>query len=267
MIHIILGEAELELVPERIAGHPAVRKNAEKRGKRPTNTLLDSSLHHQAMKVLPDRTRRGRPDIVHYFLLLSLDSILNQHGLLRVWVHTRNDELIRVDPETRIPRSGPRFVGLMESLFQNRAIPGKENPLLPMESGWTLEDVVRGVRDGRLGDTGAGRERGELGETGERGVAEENGKASRADLSPASYRVICLSPPPRGRPVKLSAYIPTFLAEGDVVFVVGGFPEGDFHSDVYSQADDIISISEKLLAVWTVTMDILAACEMGMGLL
>jgi len=243
-INIVLADSELELVPERIAGHPAVRKNAEKRKKRPTHLLLDSSLHHQAMRVLPDWTRRGRPDIVHYFLLFSLDSILNQEGFLRVWIHTRNDELISVNPETKIPRAGHRFTGLMESLFHNRVVPDRENPLLAIESGWPLASVLEDLRRG-------------------------------------GGRVVCLSPPPRGKVVGLDRFVrETFERAGipgngkgsqgggsPVIFVVGGFPEGDYRSDVYSVADDVVSIYEGLLTVWTVTAEIIASAERALGLL
>lgn len=43
--------------------------------------------------------------------------------MLRVYIHTRNNEIIYVKPETRIPRNYNRFVGLMESLFKNKAVP------------------------------------------------------------------------------------------------------------------------------------------------
>ncbi len=133
MLRLILADAELERVPETIAGHPAVVKNAKKRGKRPGGVLLDSNLHHSAMRGLPEWERRGRPDIAHAFLLLSLDSIANQRGEMEIMVHTRNDEVIFVSPETRLPKGYNRFCGLMESLFLNGVVPNKESPLLRIE--------------------------------------------------------------------------------------------------------------------------------------
>ncbi|MEM3012017.1 MAG: hypothetical protein QW084_01470 [Candidatus Hadarchaeales archaeon] len=117
MLHLVLADCELERVPPEIADHRVVRWWARRRGRRPTELLLDSSLFYPAMRRLEDGHRRGRPDIVHRCLLLSLDSPLNREGLLRVYVHTRNDEVIEVDPETRLPRSFHRFAGLMEELF------------------------------------------------------------------------------------------------------------------------------------------------------
>lgn len=117
MLHLVLADCELERVPPELADHRVVRWWARRRGRRPTELLLDSSLFHPALHRLEDGHRRGRPDIVHRCLLLSLDSPLNREGLLKVYVHTRNDEVIEVDPDTRLPRSFHRFAGLMEELF------------------------------------------------------------------------------------------------------------------------------------------------------
>lgn len=117
MLHVILAEAEVELIPRELWSQKAVVAYAKKRRKDPGKCLLDSSLHHSAMRALPEHERRGRPDILHVALLCLLGSILNKEGLLRVYVHTRNDEVIYVKPETRLPRHYPRFIGLMEKLF------------------------------------------------------------------------------------------------------------------------------------------------------
>jgi rRNA small subunit pseudouridine methyltransferase Nep1 len=138
MLHLVLAEAELELVPAAIASHPSVRAQARRKNKKATEILLDSSFHHKAMRRLPEAERRGRPDITHTSLLLALDSPLNREGLLRVYVHTRNDEVIRISPETRLPRSYHRFVGLMEELFKTGAVP-PEKPLLTLERKTLIE--------------------------------------------------------------------------------------------------------------------------------
>ncbi|HKZ99119.1 MAG TPA: hypothetical protein VJ326_05980 [Thermoplasmata archaeon] len=61
MLTLVLADAELELVPSEIAGHPAVHSSAKKRGRSPTSLLLDSSLHHPALRDMPE-PRRGPPD-------------------------------------------------------------------------------------------------------------------------------------------------------------------------------------------------------------
>ncbi len=141
MLTLILADAELELVPRTITGHPSVRTSAKRRGHSPDAILLDSSLHHPALKKFPEGERRGRPDIAHLFTLLCLDSVLNVQSQLRVIIHTRNDDVIHIDPATRIPKNYPRFVGLVEDLFAKGAVP-EGQPLLTLERGLTLERLL-----------------------------------------------------------------------------------------------------------------------------
>lgn len=132
---LVLLEAALETVPPAIAGHPAVVKTAKRRSKKPTEILLDVSLHYHAMKGLQKREKRGRPDILHISLLEALESPLCKSGLLRVGIHTLEGHAIFVDPRTRIPRNYNRFVGLMEQLFKHgRVPPGVEKPLIHLKT-------------------------------------------------------------------------------------------------------------------------------------
>lgn len=132
---IVLVESELELIPEKVQGFPFIRKQAQDRGKAPASLLLDSSLHHGAMRKLEDFQRRGRPDIVHRWLLFAQDSPLNRRGLLTTYIHTWDDRTILVNPELRPPKSYNRFVGLMEELFEKGVIMTKEGAtLLKMEN-------------------------------------------------------------------------------------------------------------------------------------
>lgn len=149
MLTLVLAEAELELVPDSISGHRQVQAAAKARDRRPSRTLLDASVHHEAMRGLPESERRGRPDLVHFGLLLALDSALNKADQLRVVVHTRNDERLAVHPDTRLMRNYPRFVGLMEALWRDGASP-RENPLLVLEEGWPLKRVLEHHRAGPL---------------------------------------------------------------------------------------------------------------------
>ncbi len=139
----MIADSELELVPKSIVEHPAVVNYARRRGKKPEEVILDSSYHHSALKKLEDGDRRGRPDIVHICLLNALESIANKEGKLRVYVHTRNDEVIYIKPETRLPRNYNRFLGLMESLFKNRVVP-KDLELLRLEEK-TLGELIEEI--------------------------------------------------------------------------------------------------------------------------
>ena len=143
MLTIILAEAELEFLPARLKHHPQAQAVARARDRRASRTILDSSVHNQALmdSDLPDKERRGRPDLVHFSMLLALDSVLNQKRGLRFFVHTRHDELITVDAATRIMRHYPRWIGLMEKLLHEGATP-RQKPLLTCEEGWRLTDVL-----------------------------------------------------------------------------------------------------------------------------
>ncbi|MEM2077742.1 MAG: 16S rRNA methyltransferase [Thermosphaera sp.] len=142
-LRIVILEAGLELVPKSIANHPSILKNAARRGKKPSEVLLDVSIHYPAMKKLPDKLKRGRPDIVHTTLLEALESPLNKKGLLEVFIHTYGGDVIFIDPSTRIPKNYNRFVGLMEQLLsRGRTPPDSQSPLLRVEK-LNLKELVR----------------------------------------------------------------------------------------------------------------------------
>jgi rRNA small subunit pseudouridine methyltransferase Nep1 len=142
LLILVLADAELELVPKELQDHSSVIRNAKKRRKSPPKILLDSSLHRYAFKDEAEVLRRGRPDIVQFFLTLCLDSVVNAEGNLTTLVHTRNNELIEVSPGTRPPKSYNRFVGLMEDLFDKGAVPEKK-PLMTMTKDVTLETALK----------------------------------------------------------------------------------------------------------------------------
>gem|GEM_PF-74344 len=142
---MLLADSELELVPESISGHPAIKSSQEKRGKPWNKMLLDASLHHSAMQKLKDGYRRGRPDIAHFFSLLCLDSILNIESKLETIIHTRNDDVIYLNPKTNLPKNYNRFVGLIESLYERNVVPNEENPLLQIRHNLPLAQVLNNI--------------------------------------------------------------------------------------------------------------------------
>jgi len=133
LLTLILAESALETVPKNLWKNPSVIRYAEKREKPSEFILLDRSYHHFAMKTLKDSEKRGRPDIVHFALLEALGSPLNKEGLLRVYVHTCNDYVINIAPETRLPRNYDRFIGLIEQLFEDGKIPQTGQSLLTVK--------------------------------------------------------------------------------------------------------------------------------------
>ena len=145
MLNLVLAESALETIPKEIWGHPSIKRFSRRRGKHPRFIILDRSYHHHAMKLLENSKKRGRPDIVHFSLLEALGSPLNREGLLRVYVHTINDYVITVDPETRLPKNFNRFVGLIESLFEHKRVPPKGKPLLTLETK-TLKSLIEELK-------------------------------------------------------------------------------------------------------------------------
>ena len=146
MLNLIFVEAALETVPAEMLRHPSVRRNAKRRGKSPEETLLNRSLHHSAMRRLPDAHKRGRPDIVQICLLEALGAPLNREGGLRVWIHTFDSRVIRVSPEVRVPRDCNRFDSLMEQLLTVGHVPPEGvEPLMtsePMSLGDLLKEIA-----------------------------------------------------------------------------------------------------------------------------
>ncbi|KAK3572091.1 hypothetical protein QTP86_022322, partial [Hemibagrus guttatus] len=69
-----------------------------------------------------------RPDITHQSLLMLMDSPLNRAGLLQVYIHTEKNALIEINPQTRIPRTFPRFCGLMVQLLHKLSVRAADGP-------------------------------------------------------------------------------------------------------------------------------------------
>ncbi|KAK9743583.1 EMG1/NEP1 methyltransferase [Popillia japonica] len=84
--------------------------------------LLNCDDHVNILKKNNRDVGSCRPDITHQCLLMLLDSPLNRSGLLQVYIHTNNNVLIEINPQTRIPRTFKRFAGLMVQLLHKFAV-------------------------------------------------------------------------------------------------------------------------------------------------
>jgi rRNA small subunit pseudouridine methyltransferase Nep1 len=118
---IVLADAELELVPV-VKGE----KDAELEAVQSMHSIpvLDAYFHHDLVASLPERGRRGRADIVHNCLSLCQNSIPNRKGVLKVYVHTRGDKVIEVDPSVDIPPNYIKFLNDMGTLLKGGSVPG-----------------------------------------------------------------------------------------------------------------------------------------------
>ena len=93
-----------------------------------TYELMNCDKHKRLMLKYKKNPSDYRPDITHQCLLMLMDSPLNRAGLLQVYIHTDNNVLIEIDPQTRIPRTFDRFCGLMVQLLHKRSIHAADGP-------------------------------------------------------------------------------------------------------------------------------------------
>jgi len=221
MIKIILADSELQLVPKYMWNHPSVRKNADRKHKKPGDILLDASLHHSAMRGKNEKNRMGRPDIVHAFLLLALDSIALKEYDVELYIHTRENKIITVSNNLRIPKNYNRFCGLMEKLLKDGKIQSEEGDVLMDVSDGDLKYLVEKIR----------------GPLKKVVVLEPNGEKRRLNQVYSDYE--------------------------NIIFVVGGFPNGTYISDISKLSDEIISIHDEELTVWSVIAEILVHYELS----
>ncbi len=139
-LNIVIAESALEVIPNEIRGSPAVVNDAKRRQREPSKILLDRSIHHSAMARLKEDYKRGRPDIVHMVLLSICGTPLYGDGLLKVYVHTRNDIVLEIGEKTRLPKNYLRFRNLMEKLLSE-----KENTELIRVYEGSIRELVRRV--------------------------------------------------------------------------------------------------------------------------
>jgi len=217
MISLILADAEVERVPLLCSDDMASPRvcnvmDAELSG----IIVLDSYIHRHLMQGLDDAERRGRPDIVHSFLLLSQGSRACEGGKLASYVHTRSGEVITVGRRYRPDQDYIAFLRSFSELFEKGHVDGKEEGLV-LEKDLDLKALL-----GRL----------------------------RPD------EVIVLTPSGDRNDLR---QVLSGSDERHLAVIIGGFPEGDYHSPVYKMADVKVSLGDELLTVPDVTSQVLAA--------
>ncbi|KAJ1975796.1 18S rRNA pseudouridine methyltransferase [Dimargaris verticillata] len=106
---VVLEQASLEIY----------KVGKEKDGK---YQLLNCDDHSHTLRKLNRDFTTYRPDITHQCLLTLLDSPINKAGKLQVYIHTRDNVLIEINPHVRIPRTFKRFSGLMVQLLHKLSI-------------------------------------------------------------------------------------------------------------------------------------------------
>ncbi len=121
--YIIIVDSEVELAPEQ----PKREKDEfDTLGSFRDMPVLDAYFHQNILSKMPESERRGRPDIVHKCLSLCQNSIANRKGSLRVFVHTREDKVIKLSPNADIPPNYVEFIGDMGKLLKGQTIKDME---------------------------------------------------------------------------------------------------------------------------------------------
>jgi rRNA small subunit pseudouridine methyltransferase Nep1 len=127
MLHILLADTALELIPPNLKTKPSVINNMKKF--RNAGKLLDTTLHHTDMGSMKNSKKRGRPDILHHFLLDSLSSPANRTENLKIYFSI-NTNVYEVSKDMRCPRDYIRFKSLMAQLLEIHQIPPKPPHLI-----------------------------------------------------------------------------------------------------------------------------------------
>ncbi|MBD3405954.1 MAG: 16S rRNA methyltransferase [Candidatus Lokiarchaeota archaeon] len=223
MLHIILLECGIELVPSELTALKPVQKHAGRRKKRPNDLLLDQSYHGMVMPRLEDHERRGRPDIVYLSLHSLLETPLCKHDGLRVYLHLRDGRIIRVNPKVRIPRNQERFNGLIEQLLSIGKVPPTGDILLEV-TDHTLSSLL-------------------------------------SEIKKSSTSVECFLADESGSDTTFSQLVEIFPVELDqsVVFGIGAFPHGEFSSSVRSLFETPLCFDNGVMMAWHVCAEILWA--------
>lgn len=221
MLHMILLECPLELVPPEISALKQVQRTASRRGKKPQEILLDQAIHGKAMLRLDEHERRGRPDIIHFSLMALMETPLCKSGLLRTHVHLQDGRIIEIDPSVRLPRSYSRFVGLFEQLLINGRVPPTGEPLLLIQNE-SIRELIKKIGPNHSHPLTI--------------LTLESGQ--RTDMK----QLISLLPEDDATPV---------------IVGVGAFPHGDFSDEIKQLFDTHIALDSDVMMAWHVCSEII----------
>ncbi len=221
MLHLILLESPLELVPPELAALKQVQSSASRRKKKPHELLLDQALHGKAMLRLDDHERRGRPDIVYLSLMALMETPLCKIGMLQTYIHLQDGRVIEVNPAVRLPRNYSRFIGLFEQLLLNGRVPPTGDPLLQIHD-MSLEDLLTRLRSTHSHSLTI--------------LASESGQITTMN------DLLALLPE--------DPLVP-------VIVGVGAFPHGDFSPAITHLFETHVSLDPEVMMAWHVCSEIL----------
>ncbi|TFH11131.1 MAG: 16S rRNA methyltransferase [Candidatus Thorarchaeota archaeon] len=221
MLHMILLECALELVPSEISALKQIQKHAARRGKKPIEILLDQSHHGREMTRLENSLQRGRPDIVFHSLISLLETPLCKSGNLTIHLHLQDGRIVEINPEVRLPRNYDRFVGLIEQLLLKGQVPVEGDPLLRITKK-SLSDTITELKKNN--------------QNAQSILAIENGSKTSID--------------------RLQALFPND-ASIPVIVGVGAFPHGNLSQEVLNLFQTQLELDIEVMMAWHVCAEVL----------
>lgn len=229
MLHVILLESAIELVPKNLTSTKLVQKHASRRGKKPNQLLLDQSHHGQVMTKLENGDRRGRPDIAFLCLMAMLETPLCKQGLLTIHLHLQDGRVIEVNPSVRLPRNYDRFVGLFEQLLMRGQVPPDGEFLLRVRTE-TLPEIISKLRD----------------------------------VNTQSISTLCIE---GGTQTTINGLETIFPEDAlvPVILGVGAFPHGDLSKEVKTLFQTHIELDPEVMMAWHVCAEVLWVYSLKMG--
>ncbi|NOR39338.1 MAG: 16S rRNA methyltransferase [Candidatus Thorarchaeota archaeon] len=231
MLHVILLECAIELVPRELTSLKEIQANARRRRKKPGQLMLDQTHHGRAMTRLDGKEQRGRPDITFLSLLSILETPLCKAGLLTVHLHLLDGRVIEINPDVRLPRNYDRFIGLFEQLLMNGRIPPEGEPLAKIIDT-SLPDLIRDLAAGSSESLVL--------------LAIEGGTKTSAE----SLRNIL--------PQDSSVH---------VILGVGAFPHGDMPDSVRDLFSTHLELDKEVMMAWHVCAEVLWAYSSRVGII
>jgi len=228
-IVFILADSSLELIPPALHDDPLIKRYALSRNKRPNELILDATYHYRSINHsnLPEKHKRGRPDILHRALLTILDSQLIFDIKPDIYVHTINGEIIWIHPNARLPRHYHRFIGLMEKLLVEKIIREKNGNTLLKVTPMSLTNLVTRYRPHII-----------------IGFSRKGRLVSKLDLF-----------------IKNTIQRALNGAKKAIVNVVGCFPKGYFSREVMKIIDNLVAISKRPLTTSYTLCRLISAYE------
>jgi rRNA small subunit pseudouridine methyltransferase Nep1 len=206
-------------------------------GKSYNEVLLDKSFHYIAMRKekIDSLWKRGRPDIVHICLMSILSTPLYLRSVVNVYIHTIDNKVIFVGKQVRIPKSFRRFEGLMIKLFQEKEIKGnledgnRDRYLLKIEQNMTFDYLINKIiqPDKVIGFSSTG-------------ILKNLKTIIRENLE---------------------------IDNNKIVFVIGGFPQGEFSQNIRERFHMTYAITNEQLEAHVVVSRVIYECENCLSLL